>query len=98
MVGSYIQEAYANFGWYCVIFMFVFGICFKKIDIYLNNSYSHISHVLISYFLVSLLWTIRNTMISLPRELVWYLLTTYLLYRIIDNEERKKVIKHEKTS
>ena len=88
--GSYIQEAYANFGWFCLVFTFIFGILLKKMDIYLFASFSPISHILITYFLTSLLWIIRNTMISLPRELVWYILSTYLLYKLIGRKKNEK--------
>ncbi len=88
--GSYIQEAYANFGWFSVIFFFIIGIILEKINIKIEYRKNLISIVLIAYFLNPFLWTVRNVMVTLPRELVWYILPTYLLYRLIMNGEKKK--------
>ena len=88
--GSYIQEAYANFGYFSVIFMLILGIATAKIDNHLIYSNSCISAILITYFSTSLLWVIRNTMTTIPREVVWYMLPTYILYKLILNSEKKK--------
>jgi len=88
--GSYIQEAYANFGWFSVIFFFILGIILEKVNKKIENRKNLISIVLIAYFLNPFLWTVRNVMITLPRELVWYILPTYILYRLIMNGQKKK--------
>lgn len=88
--GSYIQEAYANFGWFSVIFFLIIGILLEKVNRKIENRKNLISIVLIAYFLNPFLWVVRNVMITLPRELVWYILPTYLLYRLIMNGEKKK--------
>ena len=81
--GSYIQEAYANFGLFCAFFMILFGYILKKLDLKLWYSSSYITIVLIIYILNSLLWIIRNTMISIPRTIFWYALPVYFLFRIL---------------
>lgn len=88
--GSYIQEAYANFGWFSVIFFFVIGILLEVLNKKIENRKNLISIVLIAYFLNPFLWIVRNVMITLPRELVWYMLPTYILYKLIMNGEKKK--------
>lgn len=88
--GSYVQEAYANFGWFSVIFFFIIGILLEKVSRKVENRENLISIVLIAYFLNPFLWVVRNVMITLPRELVWYILPTYLLYKLIMNGEKKK--------
>ena len=88
--GSYIQEAYANFGWFSVIFFFIIGILLEVLNKRIENRKNLISIVLIAYFLNPFLWIVRNVMITLPREIVWYMLPTYLLYKLIMNGEKKK--------
>lgn len=91
--GSYIQEAYANFGRFSIIIMIIFGILLKKFDNFISKKTNMIYAVLLIYISVSILWSIRNTTTSIPREVVWYSGSTYLLYLIIKSRikpERSK--------
>ena len=90
--GSYIQEAYANFGWLSPIFMILLGMGLEILNKKILCSNRTIEIVLIAYFLNAMLWTIRNSLVPLPRELCWYMLTTYILYKLIYNMEKKKQI------
>ena len=87
--GSYIEEAYANFGWLSPIFIFFIGIMFEILNKRINKEKIFINLVLIAYFLNPLLWTIRNVMVTLPREFVWYMLPTYILYKLFYNSKTK---------
>ena len=87
--GSYIQEAYANFGWLSIVFMFAFGIVLKKLDITLWNVKSYILIIMIIYILTSLLWTIRNTMTSIPRDVFWYTIPVYIFYLMMKKRMNK---------
>ena len=87
--GSYIQEAYANFGWYCPVFMIFIGYALEVLNKKIKNSNTLIEIILIAYFLNPLLWTVRNVLITLPREVVWYIIPTYLLYKLTYNKYKK---------
>lgn len=88
--GAYIQEAYANFGWLSPIFMIFLGMAFEILNRKTLTAKTLISLVLMAYFLGSLLWTIRNVMVTLPREIVWYIIPTYILYKLIYNGKKKE--------
>lgn len=94
--GSYIQEAYANFGWFCPIFLFILGIGFEILNRRITYNKSFINMVLIAYFLNPLLWVVRNVIVTLPREICWYILPTYILYRLIYNKNIKNNILQER--
>jgi len=89
--GSYIQEAYANFGWFSIFFFLILGMLFEKLNRKVIENKKIINLVLIAYFLNPLLWTVRNVMITLPRELCWYMLPVFVLYKILLNTEKRKV-------
>lgn len=88
--GSYIEEAYVNFGWLSPLFAFLVGVMFEILNRKINSSKALINLALIAYFLNPLLWTVRNVMITLPREFVWYILPTYILYKLYCNSILKK--------
>ena len=85
--GSFIQEAYANFGWFSPFFMAILGIFIEIFE--RKNVKSNIAFVLTGYFLNPFLWTIRNVLITLPREIIWYILPTYIIYKIIYNQNKR---------
>lgn len=88
--GSYIQEAYANFGWLSPIFIIFLGMLFEMINRKTLNSKNLIEIVLIAYLLNSLLWSVRNVLVTLPREICWYIIPTYLIYKLVYNQQKNK--------
>lgn len=89
--GSYIMEAYANFGWCSAIFMILIGFGLECLNRRINSSKNMITIVLVAYFLNPLLWTVRNVIVTLPRELVWYIVPTYIIYKMIYNKKKAEV-------
>lgn len=88
--GSYIQEAYANFGWFSpLIFSVFFGYLFGVLERKIKSSSNLISIVLIAYFLNPLLWTVRNVTVTLPREIAWYIVPSYIFYKLIYNSYKR---------
>lgn len=88
--GSIIQEAFYNFGWYAILFMVFVGFIIALFSEWTSNSDTLIITVLLSYFLSILLWTIRNSFVSIPHGILYYILFPYILFRII------KVIRYGK--
>ena len=88
--GSYIQEAYANFGWYCCIFMYLIGLAFGKIEDTINNCRNLIDLVLLTYLFNPILWAIRNVFVTIPREIFWYVIPVYVIYKIFVKEEKNE--------
>lgn len=87
--GSYIQEAYANFGWFCPLFIFALGVVFEILNKKILCNKTFINMVLVAYFLNPLLWIIRNVIVTVPREICWYILPTYILYKMLYNKNIK---------
>lgn len=92
--GSVVQEAYVNFGWYSWIFMIVLGYIITGIsDRFINNK-DPIVYPLFCIFMVNFLWTIRNNIMpGLCRDIFWYLIPIYILYRIILNKKEREILK-----
>ena len=89
--GSVVQEAYINFGWYSWIFMAILGYILSKLSNKILESHSLIGYTLFCVFMVNSLWTIRNNIMpGLCRDLLWYIVPIYIIYKLIYNGRKKK--------
>ena len=94
---SCIAEAYLNFAWYGFAFMIFLGWLFAKV---LSNSTYHDaknSPLLVTVSLIAfplMLFTIRNTFVSIVRIIVFYQVPVYLFVasQIQRNRQRNKLI------
>ena len=89
--GSVVQEAYINFGWYSWIFMIGLGYVLSKVSDKILKSDNLTVYALFCVFMVNFLWTIRNNIMSgLYRDIFWYLIPLYIIYKLIYNGRKKK--------
>ena len=92
--GSVVQEAYINFGWFSWIFMIILGYIITGISDRFINSKDPIVYPLFCVFMVNFLWTIRNNIMpGLCRDILWYLIPIYILYRLILSKKEKEIFK-----
>lgn len=89
--GSVVQEAYINFGWYSWIFMAMLGYTLSKLSNKILEGHSLIGYTLFCIFMVNFLWTIRNNIMpGLCRDVLWYIVPIYIIYKLIYNGRKKK--------
>lgn len=89
--GSAVQEAYINFGWYSWILMIILGYILSKISNKILESNNLTAYALFCVFMVNFLWTIRNNIMpGLCRDVFWYLIPLYIVYKLIYNGRKKK--------
>lgn len=89
--GSVVQEAYINFGWYSWIFMVMLGYTLSKLSNKILEGHSLIGYTLFCIFMVNFLWTIRNNIMpGLCRDVLWYIVPIYIIYKLIYNGRKKK--------
>ncbi len=90
--GSFIAEAYYNFGKLCYAFAFLFGVIYLKISnaLYIAVKRRNLGKVCILYpFLAYSLWWVRDTVGGVTRPIVW-LLIIYILISHAPEVRRKK--------
>ena len=80
--GSFGQEAYANFGLFCGMFLLIVGIIFGKYFIkllYSGNKKKILYYFLLLYFFLSLP---RASFLEFSRQIVWTILITEVALRV----------------
>ncbi len=90
--GSVIEDLYANFGMYAILFMIAIGFGMNKLQIKMEyeNSRNKIIYPLYATMCIQIIWTVRNNINPIFRYFVWYIITTYLLYKILYTSIGKK--------
>lgn len=83
--GSIIEDLYANFGKFAILCMVIIGFLMNKIQIKIEKKSKKNVIIFPLYMItcVQVIWTVRNTINPIFRYFVWYILTTYILYKII---------------
>ena len=80
--GSFGQEAYANFGLLCGVFLFIVGIVFGKCFIkllYSDNKKRNLYYFLLLYFFLSLS---RASFLEFSRQILWTILITEVALKV----------------
>lgn len=88
--GSFLGEAYYNFGAYSFLFFLVVGFLFSKMSFKLKNDIksSSISFVDTCFIVVmpTLFFWVRAYFTAIPRPLIWYALAIYFLKSLLKKE------------
>ena len=83
--GSIVEDVYANFGWFAPILFIAIGFSLFKISELAERKYKNnfIIYPLYAFIAASILWTTRNTINPIFRDFVWYVLSTYIFYKLV---------------
>lgn len=83
--GSVVEDLYANFGMFSILGMGIIGFAMHKLQIKMEskNETNKMIYPLYATICIQIIWTVRNTINPIFRYFVWYIVTTYLLYKII---------------
>ena len=90
--GSVVEDIYANFGWLCPLATIFIGFFLYRISDKVMKRYkqNYILFPLYAALSVEIIWTVRNTINPVIRYFVWYILTTYILYKLLYQYYKKK--------
>ena len=88
---SFIEESYANFGMFSIIFCALITIIFVKFIDYINRNENNCIIVgLCLYFYSEILWTIRNVTYNLPRIYLLYFFSILIVVKIMSKIKKEK--------
>ena len=81
---SYIAEAYWNFGYFCLIVMFIFGLLLGRLNVSLNKAMSNRDYIKIfmfMYIFVCIAFYVRSDTRTFYRNFVWFCLPLVFVYK-----------------
>lgn len=88
---SFIEEVYANFAWFGIVFISLFGYFLA----YYSNKYVKQSNlvikVLMIHFYMNLVWACRNTLFGIWRTFLYYFVSVLILNFIILKKQQKNL-------